>query len=131
MTDPIADMLTRIRNAVLVNKGEVLIPFSKIKYEIAKILAKEGFIARVEKVDGPDDHSCYLQLILKYKKDESVIRGLKRISKPGRKVYLGYQEIPKMLPSLGILIISTSRGLMTNTESKKQKIGGESICEIY
>ncbi|MBU0597948.1 30S ribosomal protein S8, partial [Patescibacteria group bacterium] len=129
--DPIADMLTRIRNAVLVNKKNVVIPFSKIKFEMSKILEKEGFISGFEKIDNTENNNSTLKLNLKYKSGEPVIRGLKKISTPGRRVYQGYKEIPKILPSLGVLIVSTPRGLLTNQEAKKQKAGGELICEIY
>lgn len=130
MIDPIADMLTRIRNAVLVNKTEVIIPFSKVKFEVGKILNREGFIERIEKTDEFDKKRPFLRIILKYKDKSPVVREITRISKPGRRIYQGYKEIPKILPSLGILIVSTSRGLMTNTEAKQQKVGGEVICEI-
>lgn len=135
MTDPIADMLTRIRNATLVKKQSVLIPFSKTKFEIGKILQREGFIRKSERIDYAERSSetklPYLNLELKYKEGISVVQGINRVSKSGRRVYQGYREIPKALPSLGILIVSTPRGLMTNTEAKQQKLGGEVICEIY
>ncbi len=130
MIDPIADMLTRIRNAVLVNKAEVIIPLSKVKFEVGKILEREGFIKKIEKIDESDKKKPFLRIILKYKEKSPVVREITRISKPGRRIYQGYKEIPKILPSLGILIVSTSRGLMTNTEAKQQKVGGEVICEI-
>lgn len=135
MTDPIADMLTRIRNAILAKQGEVRIPFSKIKFEIAKILEREGFISSLERItpDSEQGHQggASLKITLKYKKGESAIRGLKRLSRPGRRTFRGYGEIPRLLPSLGIIIVSTSRGLMTNTEAKQQKVGGELLCEVY
>lgn len=127
MTDPISDMLTRIRNANLVKKNDLLIPFSKIKFEIAKILEKEGFIKRAEKTKGKFDQ---INIILKYKNKEPVIQYIKRISKPGQRIYYNYRQIPKILPSLGIWIISTSKGLITHDQARKQKIGGELICEI-
>jgi len=130
MIDPIADMLTRIRNAVLVNKTDVIIPLSKVKFEVGKILEREGFIKRIEKIDESDKKRPFLRIILKYKDKDPVVREITRISKPGRRIYQGYKEMPKILPSLGILIVSTSRGLMTNTEAKQQKVGGEVICEI-
>ncbi len=130
MTDPIADMLTRIRNASLVKKDEVLIPFSKIKFEVAKILAKEGFVGEVKEINQENINST-IQVALRYKGKEAVIRGIKKISKPGLRVYKGYKEIPRLLPSLGLLIISTSSGLMTNIDAKKQKMGGEILCEIF
>lgn len=128
-TDPIADMLTRIRNATKLKKEEVILPFSKIKFEIAKILEKEGYLKKVEKIENT---FTKLKIILKYTpQKESVIQNLKRISKPGRKVYAHHQKLPYVLDGLGIAIISTSAGLMTNKEAKKRKIGGEVICEIY
>lgn len=131
MTDPIADMLTRIRNAITVKKADTVVPFSNLKFSIAQILKNEGFIKEVEKVDIEDKPGAEMHLILKYKQDQSVIRGLNRISKPGRRVYYNHKEIPGTLPSLGLLIISTSQGLLTNFEAKKKKLGGEVICEIY
>lgn len=128
MIDPIADMITRIRNANLIKHKEVLVPFSKIKLAIAEILKKEGFIKKVEKIN--EDHG-QIKIELKYKQGQPVITDLKRISKPGRRVYKRYREIPRMLPTLGIAILSTPRGLMTHEEAKKQKVGGEIICEIY
>jgi len=131
MTDPIADMLTRIRNASLVHKTDVLIPFSKIKFEVAKLLEEEGFILGVEDINDGNVKNHNLKIKLKYKGKTAVIRGIKRVSKPGLRIFNSYKEIPRVLPSLGLLIVSTSRGLMTNIEAKKQKIGGEIICEIY
>jgi len=136
MTDPIADMLTRIRNAFLVNKHEVVVPMSKIKYEIAKILKKEGFISEVEvfkpqtlKNNGIFDE---IKISLKYKKNgKSVITKLKRVSKPGLRVYSNKHKLPKVLNNMGIAIISTSEGLMTNKEARKKNLGGEIICEVY
>jgi len=130
MTDPIADMLTRMRNAVLVKKTEVLLPFSKIKFAIAKILEREGFIAGAEKLEKTGEVQAQLRIVLKYKKGDPVLRGIKRVSTPGRRVYYSYRDIPKILPSLGMMIVSTSRGLMTNIEAKKEKLGGEIICEV-
>ena len=130
MTDPIADMLTRMRNAVLVKKAEVLLPFSKIKFAIAKILAREGFIVGTEKVEKAGEVQAKLRIVLKYKKGEPVLRGIKRVSTPGRRVYYSYRDIPRILPSLGMMIVSTSRGLMTNIEARKEKLGGEIICEV-
>ncbi len=130
MTDPIADMLTRMRNAVMVKKAEVLLPFSKIKFAIAKILVREGFIAGTEKIEKAGEVQAKLRIVLKYKKGEPALRGIKRVSTPGRRVYYSYRDIPTILPSLGMMIVSTSRGLMTNIEAKKEKLGGEIICEV-
>ena len=131
MTDPIADMLTRIRNAVVVKKSEIQLPCSNIKFGLAKILQREGFIVEVEKVERAGRPIGDLRLVLKYKKGQSVIQGINRISKPGRRVYFSYKDIPRTLPSLGVMIVSTSRGLMTNFEARQEKVGGEAMCEIY
>lgn len=129
MTDPIADMLTRIRNANNLKKEEVILPFSKIKFEIAKILQKEGYLKQVEETGNTIKQ---LRLVLKYTTQrEPVIQNLRKVSKPGRRIYSSYQKIPRVLDGLGIAIVSTSSGLMTNKEARKRKIGGEVICEIY
>ena len=137
MTDPIADMLTRIRNASAVGKPEVVLPMSKIKNEIAKILKQEGWILDCEiikasSVKNKNFKFDELKLKLKYKKSgKSYITSIKRISKPGLRVYSNKTELPRVLNNLGISIISTSRGLMTNKKARKQGLGGEVICEIY
>lgn len=128
MSDPISDMLTRIRNANIVKKSEVFIPFSKIKFEMAKILEKEGFIKKAEQVEKDNQQ---IRVELKYKDGQPVIQNLSRISKPGRRVYHSYKKLPRILPSLGIMIVSTPQGLMTHEEAKVKKIGGEIICEVY
>ncbi|MCI8547868.1 MAG: 30S ribosomal protein S8 [Bacilli bacterium] len=126
VTDTIADMLTRIRNANQMHYKTVEIPTSKIKIEIARILKEEGFIEE-EKVEGRT-----LTLTLKYAENkERVITGLKRISKPGLRVYAKAGEIPKVLNGLGIAIISTSKGIMTDKEARKQNIGGEVLAYIW
>ena len=137
MTDPIADMLTRIRNASAVGKEEVVLPMSKIKYNIARILEREGWIEKAEviKSESEKNNSAVfdeLKLILKYKKNKQpAITSLKKISKPGLKIYVNKTKLPRVLNNLGIAIISTSRGLVTNKEAGKLGIGGEVICEIY
>jgi small subunit ribosomal protein S8 len=128
MTDPIADMLTRIRNAVLVRQPAVLMPYSKHKLALAKILESEGFIARAEKVPGTFDQ---LRVVLKYADERPVIRSIRRISSPGRRVYLPYRKMPHILQDLGIAVVSTSRGLMTNKQARKERLGGEVLCEVY
>lgn len=128
-TDPIADMITRIRNANLVRKSEVWIPHSKMKLAIAQTLEREGFIKSFD--EQKKDEFKWIRVTLKYVGGEPVIRGLIRISKPGRRVYNGYQEVPMQTPRLGITILSTSKGIMTQREAKKQKVGGEILCEIY
>ena len=130
MTDPIADMLTRIRNANQNRSKEVIIPSSKMKLEIAKILKEEGFIEEF-KVNNEGVQST-LTLTLKYgQKKESVITGLKRISKPGLRVYAKAEDIPRVLNGLGIAIISTSKGIMTDKLARKNNVGGEVIAYIW
>ena len=129
VTDPIADMLTRIRNANQMRYNEVEIPASKIKLEIARILKNEGFINnyKVKKNNVQD----IIVLYLKYSGKERVITGLKRISKPGLRVYAKAEEIPTVLSGLGIAIISTSKGLMTDKDARKASLGGEVLAYIW
>lgn len=136
MTDPISDMLTRIRNASATSKREVVLPMSKVKHEIAKILEKEDWVQKVEIIKGDNAKNSQskfdqLKIVLKYKKSgKPYISTLKRISKPGLRVYTGKEELPRVLNNFGIAIISTSQGVMTNKEARKKGIGGEIICEI-
>ena len=129
MTDPIADMLTRIRNANKMRHEVVAIPYSKVKTEVLEVLKQEGFINgyNVEKVEG---HNV-INVTLKYVEKERVIRGLRRISKPGLRVYAKVEELPKVLNGLGIAIISTSKGIMTDHEARKQSIGGEVLAYVW
>lgn len=129
VTDTIADMLTRIRNANQMRYEEVTVPASNVKKEITKILKEEGFIKDYKIVS--DDAQGTIVLTLKYNKKERVITGLKRISKPGLRVYAKNDEIPKVLNGLGIAIISTSKGIMTDKEARKQNIGGEVLAYIW
>ena len=130
MTDPIADMLTRIRNAVMVRKKEVEIPASKMKIAIARIMKEEGYIEGYEVID--DGKQGILKIKLKYTPDrKSVIHGLERVSKPGRRVYCDKESIPHVLDGMGIAILSTSRGIMTDKQAEKLGIGGEVICYIW
>lgn len=130
MSDPIADMLTRIRNANIVRHETVEIPASKIKKEIAEILKKEGFIRDAEYVQ--DSKQGIIRLFLKYgPNNERVITGLKRISKPGLRVYSKSQDVPKVLGGLGLAIISTPRGIMTDREARQSNAGGEVICYVW
>ena len=131
MTDPIADMLTRIRNALQAGHEEVAVPASKVKIEIAKILKEEGYINNY-KVEGEAAKDKAIKIELKYGPDgQKVITGLKRISKPGLKVYAKQNAIPRVLNGLGIAIISTSKGLMTDREARKEKLGGEVIAYVW
>jgi len=129
MTDPIADMLTRIRNASAVKKAEVLMPFSKVKFNIAKVLEKENYINKVEKIK--DNNFDVIKINLKYNKKEPSIKHLKRISTPGQRIYINSKEIPTVLNGYGLGIISTSKGILTDKEARSKKMGGEYICEIW
>ena len=126
MVDSIADMLNRIRNSQAVSHPTVSFPFSKLKYEIAMILKKEGFVREVEKKGKKQKKT--LEISLKY---PPVISNLKRISKPGRRIYVPAKQIKRVQAGYGIAIISTSKGLMTNKEARKRKLGGEILCEIW
>jgi len=133
MTDPIADMLTRIRNAVMAGHSYVVVPGSKIKLAIAKILKEEGFIENYDLTrDRPQP---MIRIWLKYAGDRKnrrcAITGLKRISKPGRRVYTGKKEIPWVLSGMGIAILSTSKGIMTDKQARRLGIGGEVLCYIW
>jgi len=129
MTDPIADMLTRIRNANQMKKETVNIPASKLKLQVLQLLRDEGYIVGVEVVKGnPVDE---LRVTLKYMQNERVVKGLKRISKPGLRVYAKHGEVPKVLNGLGIAIISTSKGIMTDREARKQNVGGEILAYVW
>jgi len=130
MTDPIADMLTRIRNANMVRHETVEVSSSKMKKEIVEILKREGFIRDAEYIE--DNKHGIIRIFLKYgPNNERVITGLKRISKPGLRVYAKANEIPKVLNGLGIAIISTSKGVMTDKEARAQNIGGEVIAYVW
>jgi small subunit ribosomal protein S8 len=129
MTDPISDMLTRIRNAALIKSEKVDVPASRIKLEIAKILKEEGFI-RAYKI-LKDKKQGILRLTLKYIENENVISGLKRISKPGRRVYVGSKEIPRVMGGVGIAVLTTSRGILSDKACRRESLGGEVICYIW
>jgi len=129
MTDTIADMLTQIRNAQAVLKPEVKVPFSNLKYKIAKILESEGFLEKVSKKGRRIKK--IIRIILRYEDKTGVISGLKRISKPGQRIYLKTKEIKPVRGGYGMAIVSTSKGLMTDKQARKKKLGGEIICEIW
>jgi len=129
MTDPISDMLTRVRNGLLAKKESVLIPFSKLKFKIALIFEQEKYVSSVKEKEnfGKKD----IEIKLSYKENgQASISSIKRISKPGKRVYVGKDELPNVLHGYGIAIISTPQGVMTNREAKKKGVGGEIICEI-
>ena len=128
-TDPIADFITRIRNAQMAQKAIVKSPSSRMKFTIAKILEREGFVGAVsEESDGPKKT---LTVHLKYEDKKPVISSVKRISKPGRRVYRGAGNLPRVLSGMGIAIVSTSQGVMTNRDAQRRKLCGEILCEIY
>ncbi|TMN22392.1 30S ribosomal protein S8 [Lentibacillus cibarius] len=130
MTDPIADMLTRVRNANMVRHEKLELPASKIKQEIADILKREGFVRDYEFVE--DNKQGILRIFLKYgAKDERVITGLKRISKPGLRVYAKADEVPRVLNGLGVAIVSTSNGVLTDKEARTQAVGGEVLAYVW
>ena len=130
MTDPIADMLTRVRNANMVKHETVDVPASNMKKEIARILLEEGFIRGYDVIE--DGKQGIIRIQLKYgQMSERVITGIKRISKPGMRVYAAKDEVPKVLNGLGISIISTSKGILTDKQARKEGVGGEVICYVW
>ena len=137
MTDPIADMLTRIRNASILGKTEVVIPMSKLKFNLAKILEQTHWVGKVEKIQRPSEKNSKnmfdeIKISLKYKESgQPIISSIKRVSKPSCRIYVNKDELPRVLNNYGLAIISTSHGLMTNKEAGQRKVGGEIICEIY
>jgi small subunit ribosomal protein S8 len=132
MTDPIADMLTRIRNAVHARHTRVDIPVSRFKTEIAKILEREGYISGFKVVDPAESAPGMLRLSLKYgPRGETVISGIERVSRPGRRVYFGREDVPRVMGGLGTSILTTSHGVMTGREAVKAGVGGEVLCNIW
>jgi len=129
ITDPISDFLTRLRNAQMAGHDSINAPSSKVKFAIAKILQQEGYVTDVSvNQDGP---KATLHVGLTYSGNKSKIRSIKRVSTPGRRVYRKYGELPRVLSDIGIAIVSTSAGIMTNKEARKRHLGGEIICEVY
>ena len=133
MTDPIADMLTRIRNAALARHDRTEIPASKLKAALAEILKSEGYISDVRPSETEEETAQKkLTIVLKYGRDrQSAIDGIRRVSRPGRRVYVRHDRIPKVYSGLGISILSTSHGLMSDREARKHKLGGELLCEVW
>ena len=128
-TDPIADMLTRIRNAQAAKKSELVLPFSKFKLSLAELLAKEGFIQSFSEAPGKFKA---LRIELKYSPDgDCVISGIKRVSKPGQRIYLPVDRIPRTNSGYGITVVSTPKGLLTDKEARKQRVGGEVVCQVW
>lgn len=132
MTDPIADLLARVRNAAMAQHAVTRVPASKIKHNIAKILKAEGYIADVRVDESPVTKRPEIVVALKYDRDRTcAFRGIKRVSRPGRRVYVGHDSIPRVLSGLGTCILSTSQGLMTDAEARRKKVGGELLCEVW
>lgn len=131
MTDPIADMLTRIRNANQMKYETVLIPNSRVKQDILKVLKEEGFINDFEVQTQEGNAQGIIKVSLKYNNKTRVIKGLKRISKPGLRVYVPVEELPRVLNGLGIAIISTSQGIMTDKKARMEKVGGEVLAFVW
>ena len=135
VNDPIADMLTRVRNAVLAGHAQVAMPNSKIKVEIARILKDEGFLEGFEVVDGEQPEAKVLRLKIKYvgerRERRPVISGLERVSKPGRRIYTKKTEIPWVLSGIGVAILSTPKGVMTGARARQLGVGGEILCKVW
>lgn len=135
VSDPIADMLTRIRNGVLMGQSLVAMPTSRLKVEIARILKEEGYIESYEVVDGDNAAQQVLRVHLKYvgerRERRPVITGLERVSRPGRRVYTRKQEIPWVLSGIGIAIVSTPKGVMTGSRARQMGVGGEILCKVW
>ena len=130
VNDPISDFLTRLRNATLVSKSNVEIPHSKFKYELAKLFKDEGYVSDIE-IKG-EGAKRVIDLTIKFSEEgKSVIAGLNRLSKPGRRVYSSFNELPRTNGGLGTVVVSTSRGLLSDSEARKRKLGGELICEFW
>ncbi len=135
MTDPIADMLTRIRNAVMSGQAMTAMPLSKVKVEIAKILKEEGYLENFEVADGERPSQKVLRLKIKYigerRERKPVLTGLERVSRPGRRVYTKKQEIPWVLSGIGVAILSTPKGIMTGQRARQLGVGGEILCKVW
>jgi small subunit ribosomal protein S8 len=132
MTDPIADMLARIRNAALARHDVTRLPASKMKRSIADLLKREGYVADVSEEEWGPQKRKTITVTLKYSPDRTAaFRGLRRVSRPGRRVYVRHSEIPRVLSGLGVSILSTSHGLMTDKEARQKRVGGELLCEVW
>jgi len=130
MNDPIGDMLTRIRNSQMRGRSTVMVPASKMRVRVLNVLADEGYIRGFEDATGKDGHPA-IEVSLKYYEGEPVIREMKRVSKPGRRVYLSVKDIPIVRQGLGVSIVSTSKGVMSDASARSQNIGGEVLCTVF
>lgn len=132
MTDPIADLLSRIRNAHLAKHDRLDVPLSKLKLEVCRLLKEEGFIRNFRQVDGEVPHQSQVRIFLRYAPDGTpAIRTVNRISKPGRRVYRGADDVQPVRNGLGVGILSTSQGLLTDSQARERRVGGELMCEIW
>lgn len=132
MTDPVSDMLTRIRNAQLVRHDRTDIPASKLKVEVARILRDEGYIRAYKVIEDEGDPQRKIRIYLKYSDaGEPVIHGLRRVSSPGRRVYRGADQLPRVRNGLGVAIVSTNRGILTDAQARQERTGGEVLCEVW
>jgi len=129
--DSIADFITRIRNCVMVSKSDVTVPYSKMRYSIAQVLKNEGFIHDFVIINTDSDVKKMLKIVLKYVDGESVIHEIQRVSKPGRRVYVGSQKIKPVIGKLGISILTTSRGVIAHQKAEKLSVGGEVMCTVW
>ncbi len=131
VNDPIADMLSRIRNAIVARHDETKVPQSRLKMRVAEILKQEGYVSDIRSAEGESGRQ-HIEIVLKYGRDRvSAIDGLQRVSKPGRRVYVGHDNIPYVLSGLGVAVLSTSSGVMTDGEARKRKVGGEVLFEVW
>ena len=130
MNDPLGDMLTRIRNAAMRSKSTVMSPSSKLRLRVLDVLKDEGFIRGYEVIDS-GDHKPQVEISLKYHEGEPVIREMKRVSKPGRRAYTGVTAMPQVRNGLGVAIVSTSKGVMSDTQARAQNVGGEVLCTVF
>jgi small subunit ribosomal protein S8 len=132
MTDPIADMLTRIRNANVAFHDDVLMPSSKVKEALAKILVSEGYIEDFSVEDDPEHPARKLRIVMKYTPDRKrTISGIRRVSKPGLRVYTKATDVPRVLGGMGIAVLSTNQGLLTDREARQRRVGGEILCHVW
>lgn len=132
MTDPIADMLARVRNAAMAQHASTRLPASKVKHNIAQILKAAGYVSDVRMEESPITKRMEIVVALKYDRDRScAFQGIRRVSRPGRRVYVRYDRIPRVLSGLGTSILSTSQGMMTDSEARRRKVGGELVCEVW
>jgi small subunit ribosomal protein S8 len=130
MTDPIADMLTRIRNAIIARKAKVAVPASKLKRRLAEVLAEEGFVLSVS--HSEDERQGTINIELRYDhNNRNAIEGIRRVSRPGQRSYVGHEDLPRVRSGLGIAIVTTSQGVMTDRQARKQRLGGELLCEVW